>query len=125
MDGWQQRFGECLTVPTFNSVLEESGTHKLTPRQLQEHKVNKSELNLELMRDFVLLTNARSITWDGISLFSKAAVGSKQSGVSLMWLPQVDSASTMSDARAAERQSGNDPGDDSSDNEEPKAAEPA
>lgn len=124
MDGWQQRFGECLTVPTFNSVLEESGTHKLTPRQLQEHKVNKSELNLELMRDFVLLTNARSITWDGISLFSKAAVGAKQSGVSLMWLPQVESASTMSDARAAERQSGNDPGDDSSDNEEPKAAEP-
>jgi len=90
LEGWQRRYGECLTVPTFNAVLEESGTHKITPQQLQQHKVSKSELNLELIRDFVLLTNARSITWDGISLFAKAAVGCKQSGVGLMWLPEAE-----------------------------------
>ena len=65
--------GVPLTVPTFNSILEESGTvvrTSLTPRQLQEQKVDKSELNPELIRDFVLLTNARSdhLGWDFVVL---------------------------------------------------------
>jgi hypothetical protein len=87
-DDWQERYGSCLTVPTFNHVIEESGTHKLTLSQLTEHSISKADLNIELLRDFVLLTNARSITWDGISLFSKAAVGCKKSSVSLHWLPE-------------------------------------
>lgn len=89
-DSWQERYGACLTVPTFNSILEESGTHKLTAQQLQQHAISKADLNVELLRDFVLLTNARSITWDGISLFSKAAVGCKKTGVSLMWLEEAE-----------------------------------
>ena len=89
-DSWQKRFGSCLTVPTFNAILEESGTHKLTAGQLKQHAISKADLNVELLRDFVLLTNARSITWDGISLFSKAAVGCKKTGVSLLWLEESD-----------------------------------
>jgi len=87
VDRWQQRFGPCLHLPTFNAVLEESGTHKISPSTLKQHQINKQQLNLELIRDFVLLTNARTITWDGISLFSKAAVACRQTGVSLSWLP--------------------------------------
>lgn len=87
VDRWQQRFGPCLHLPTFNAVLEESGTHKISPSTLKQHQIDKQQLNLELIRDFVLLTNARTITWDGISLFSKAAVACRQTGVSLSWLP--------------------------------------
>jgi hypothetical protein len=87
-DRWQERFGECLTVPTFNHKLEESGTHKLSASALEEEAISKADLNLELIRDFVLLANSRSITWDGISLFSKAAVGCKKSGSSMLWLPE-------------------------------------
>jgi len=86
-DRWQERFGECLTVPTFNHMLEESGTHKLSAQALQEQSISKVDLNLELIRDFVLLANSRTITWDGISLFSNAAVRCKKSGSSMFWLP--------------------------------------
>lgn len=108
VDRWQERFGPCLSLPTFNHVLEESGTHKIQAHTLQAHRISKQDLNLELIRDFTLLCNARTITWDGISLFAKAAVSCRQGGVSLSWLPEAP-ASAAAAPSAAE-----DAGDDSS-----------
>ncbi len=85
-DRWQDRYGKCLTMPTFNSVLEESGTHKISAEKLKSEAISKADLNIELIRDFVLLTNSRSITWDGISLFSKAAVGCKKTNANILWI---------------------------------------
>jgi len=89
VDHWQESYGPCINLPTFNHIIEESGTHKIHAHTLKTHQISKQDLNLELIRDFTLLCNARTITWDGISLFSKAAVACRQTGVSLSWLPEA------------------------------------
>lgn len=52
-----------------------SGTHKMNAQQLGAiaPTLTKEQLNLELLRDFTILTNAKQVVFDGVSVFSKMA----------------------------------------------------
>lgn len=86
---WQSRFscGEIIPNCAFNH-LRESGTHKLQASDLVKigTGVTKSELTYESIRDFVLMLNARIVTSDGMSTFSKMALKCNLSGVRMIRL---------------------------------------
>jgi len=80
---WIEYAGHGRMLPdTHIKMSNESGTHKLTPKQLRtaERPVTKEDLNFEMLRDFVVMTNAKRVVSDGLSLFSKMAVNCRESG---------------------------------------------
>lgn len=85
-EAWLNTYGVGDPLKTFNTRFRESGLHKLTKEDLLaiSPKITKVELNFQLIRDFVLMLNARYIANDGHSLFSQMAKGCAQAGV--RWL---------------------------------------
>ena len=51
----------------------ESGIHELKAQDLEVHGLTKFDLNLDSLRDFAIMLNARHIVSDGHSLFSSMA----------------------------------------------------
>ena len=89
-DEWSERYGCGTRVPSVaGNLLRESGTHKLRPEDLAGTSVRKENLTLELLRDFVLMLHAHSVTGDGVSLFSDMAQKAKACGVRLVELERV------------------------------------
>jgi hypothetical protein len=74
---------------TAGGLLRESGIHKLSPIDLGliQGKNIKDELNIELLRDFVIMLHARKVIGDKISLFSHMAERCGAAGVRLMNFP--------------------------------------
>lgn len=85
-EAWMVTYNLGMPLKTFNRRFRESGLHKLTKRDLSlmSPKLSKTDINFELIRDFVLMLNARQIANDGMSLFSEMARGFSSSGV--RWL---------------------------------------
>jgi len=70
---WILKSGVGRLVPTFNEHIESSGTHKIRKESLLKLGSNKESLNVEVMRDFCIMLNARRLVGDGVSTFSKTA----------------------------------------------------
>ena len=88
---WQDRFNCGIPMPnTAGGLLRESGIHKLTPVDLEAipGKDIKDELNIELLRDFVIMLHARKVVGDEVSLFSYMAERCSAAGVRLMDFPE-------------------------------------
>ena len=83
VEAWLSAYNLGATIKTFNTRFRESGLHKLTKSDLRSISANlsKVDINLELIRDFVLMLNARQIANDGMSLFSEMARGCSSAGV--------------------------------------------
>ncbi len=85
-EAWIARFGSGRLLPeTANQHFVKSGTHKLSRINLQSIGGNlcKETLNYELIRDFVIMLNARHTIGDGMSLFSQMAASGN--ALSLPW----------------------------------------
>lgn len=79
-DAWIQHTG----VGTFLShhmdqKMVASGIHEARPDDLKAAGVDKFDVNLDSLRDFAVMLNARNIVFDGVSLFSKMADNCKGS----------------------------------------------
>ena len=85
IEEWKDRYGCGCPIPnSIPGILAESGIHKLDRSALSRvgKSINKSDLNYECLRDFVLMMNARYVVGDGVSLFSWMAFNLKENGVS-------------------------------------------
>jgi hypothetical protein len=87
---WQDRYhcGHSMQN-TAGGLLRESGIHKLSPDDLEviQGKNIKDQLNVELLRDFVIMLQARKVIGDKISLFSHMAERCGAAGVRLVTFP--------------------------------------
>ncbi|MEM6448016.1 MAG: hypothetical protein AAF704_15845 [Cyanobacteria bacterium P01_D01_bin.123] len=83
-ESWQHAFG-CgrLLNDTFNTELSGSGIHQIEAQVLFMRGVDKRRINYEMIRDFVVMLNARHLVSDGVSLFSKVAGQARQADVQL------------------------------------------
>lgn len=81
-DAWWMYYDWGTLVPSAaGELIRESGTHRLRPEDLEATTLCKADLNIELLRDFSLMLSARTITGDGVSLFSEMARMGKACGV--------------------------------------------
>ncbi len=81
---WQERFGRGEWLgDTFNTHLEASGLHAISAETLSQlgEPITKEELNVQTLRDFVVMLNARAVIGDGISRFSVMAESIRSQGV--------------------------------------------
>jgi hypothetical protein len=83
-EAWIDKFKMGRLVPTLNEHLDESGTHKMRAGRLSSLGISKEQLNLEVLRDFCFLLNARFATGDGVSVFSKMGELCNRAGVRLV-----------------------------------------
>lgn len=81
---WIDKYRRGRMIPTFNECLAESGSHKIKAKQLAEIGITKEQLNVEMLRDFCIMLNARYVVSDEISVFSKMAVRCNRAGVRLV-----------------------------------------
>ena len=96
---WINRFGEGILLPNAaHGLMQGSGLHKIDSatlaacRSLDYRPLTKAELNIEAIRDFVIMNNCRSLVGDGLSLFSLMAYGLKTNHVRLGDLPTPGTA---------------------------------
>lgn len=62
-----------------DAAFSASGVHQLTAKELAGTSITKMQINLDTLRDFAIMMNARHVIWDGMSLFSKMAVACRTS----------------------------------------------
>jgi hypothetical protein len=62
-----------------DGALVGSGIHQARPDDLRVAGVDKFDINLDSLRDFAVMLNARHVVFDGVSLFSKMADKCKES----------------------------------------------
>jgi len=94
---WQERYGEAILLPnSAHGLMEESGIHKLSKDKLYNLndktnvRLTKEDLNIEAIRDFVIMNNSRTLVGDGVSLFSMMAYGLKSNNARLSSLPNPE-----------------------------------
>jgi hypothetical protein len=68
----------------FNDIVENNGLHKLDKENIP-NGLTKVDLNIQMLRDFVLMVNAKNIIADGRSVFSKMAIGIKKNNTIQKW----------------------------------------
>lgn len=85
---WIERFGiGRMLNDTFNTENGRSGTHELSSERLKNAGVSKERLNVEMLRDFNLMLNARFTVHVGKSVFAKMGQKIGESGGTLVRLP--------------------------------------
>ena len=85
---WMERFGVGQMLgDTFNKENGRSGTHELSLERLNSAGITKERLNIEMLRDFNLMLNARFTIHVGKSVFAKMGQKIGESGGSLVRLP--------------------------------------
>ena len=83
--------------------MQESGLHKIDDASLSAYpssagkKLCKKDVNIEALRDFVVMNNCRTLVGDGLSLFSLMAYGLKSNQVYLSDLPSPGSQGNTSE----------------------------
>ena len=73
-DQWIKHTGLGTPIPQgYQGPMFDTGIFQVPEEELAKHGFSKIELNYEMLRDFALMLNARTVSTDGISLFSKMA----------------------------------------------------
>lgn len=73
-EGWRLRHGRGeLLCSEAGHLIRASGIHLLREEDLAAAAMSKQHLNTEMLRDFAFMTGARTVTGDGVSLFSEMA----------------------------------------------------
>lgn len=100
---WTETYGGAIVIRNCaHGLMGESGIHKITReslsasnqamgRSLDSPALTKELLNIEAIRDFILMTNSRYLVGDGVSFFSYLAYGFKTNNVILAELPESKS----------------------------------
>ena len=71
---WIEHTGLGTPVPQgYQGPMFDTGIFQVPEEELAKHGLDKIELNYEMLRDFALMLNARTVSTDGISLFSSMA----------------------------------------------------
>jgi len=104
---WINRFGHATLLPnSAHGLMQGSGLHKLDDASLAAYptlnckELSKVDLNIEAIRDFVIMNNCRSLVGDGLSLFSLMAYGLKSNPVRLSDLPSPSIQAKISDTHS-------------------------
>ena len=96
---WIRYFGEATLISnSAHGLMGDTGIHKIRKQSLSNanmpesttgdsRPITKELLNVEAIRDFILMNNARHLVGDGISIFSYLAYGLKSNNVILANLP--------------------------------------
>jgi hypothetical protein len=96
---WMRCFGEATLISNrAHGLMGDTGIHKIHRQSLSDANwpesttgssppITKELLNVEAIRDFILMNNARHLVGDGISVFSYLAYGLKSNNVVLADLP--------------------------------------
>ena len=96
---WIRYFGEATLISnSAHGLMGDTGIHKIRKQSLSNanmpesttgdsRPITKELLNVEAIRDFILMNNARHLVGDGISTFSYLAYGLKSNNVILANLP--------------------------------------
>ena len=99
---WIDLFGDATLLPnSAHGLMQESGLHKIDKKSLVNlpssgiSKLSKVDLNIEAIRDFVIMNNCRTLVGDGLSLFSLMAYGLKSNNQRLSELPSSTSHSNV------------------------------
>lgn len=81
--------GRGRMIPTFNDHIRHSGIHKIEKKDLSALGSSKEAINIETIRDFCVMLNARAVVGDGISTFSKMGERCRAAGFRLVeFLPR-------------------------------------
>lgn len=95
-DTWNVHFPEAKLLPnSAHGMLHDTGIHKLRKDHLISTGVgkclpSKHTINFEAIRDFIIMTNSRSLVGDGVSLYSKLAFHLKLSNTKLLRLQKAN-----------------------------------
>jgi hypothetical protein len=96
---WMRCFGEATLISNCaHGLMGDTGIHKIRKQSLSDGccpesttggspLITKELLNVEAIRDFILMNNARHLVGDGVSYFSYLAYGLKSNNVVLADLP--------------------------------------
>lgn len=96
---WTRYFGEATLISNrAHGLMGDTGIHKIRRQSLSDANwpesttgnlppITKELLNVEAIRDFILMNNARHLVGDGVSVFSYLAYGLKSNNVVLADLP--------------------------------------
>ena len=96
---WMSYFGEATLISNrAHGLMGDTGIHKIRRQSLSNANlpesttgdstpITKELLNVEAIRDFILMNNARHLVGDGLSIFSYLAYGLKSNNVLLANLP--------------------------------------
>lgn len=77
-DAWIQNVGNGVFLNHhMDSKMVGSGIHEAGQDDLKAFGIDKFSINLDSLRDFAVMLNARHIVFDGVSLFSKMAENCK------------------------------------------------
>lgn len=105
---WMRSFGEATLIANrAHGLMGDTGIHTVRWQSLSDanwsksttgasQAISKELLNVEAIRDFILMNNARHLVGDGISAFSYLAYGLKSNNVVLADLPTRQSTPQVS-----------------------------